>query len=357
MWNNGIKQNAIYLAETLRQCPNVGSVTLVNTTSVPLEESMPWNTSRWPVKGLGEIKDYLDVLIELGGQVGADATDYLKQRGTHLVSYCCGFEYVHAMESILFKRPMWGYNLFVNQRYDAIWMVPQVDYISRHYFQTLRRRQARTVPFVWSPVLLDQRCRELSKVAEYVPHRDAKRLSIMEPNHDIVKFCLYPILIAEEAYRRRPQDIASLYVTNTESMASDSAEFIALMNHLDLVRDHKATFLGRYDTPYFLSEFTDVVVSHQWENPLNYFYFDVCWMGYPLVHNANMCSDLGYYYPDNDVQIGADTLLHAIATHDQQWEEYRRRQRTLITRYLPQNRSVIAQYAQLLTELRITPPI
>jgi hypothetical protein len=50
-------------------------------------------------------------------------TDYLKQRGARLVSYCCGFEYVHAMESMLFNKPLWGQNLFVNQRYDDIWMI------------------------------------------------------------------------------------------------------------------------------------------------------------------------------------------------------------------------------------------
>jgi hypothetical protein len=33
------------------------------------------------------------------------------------------------MESIVFGRPLWGQNLFINQCYDDIWMVPQVDHI------------------------------------------------------------------------------------------------------------------------------------------------------------------------------------------------------------------------------------
>ena len=101
------------------------------------------------------------MLIELGGQIDAAQTDYLKRRGARLVSYCCGFEYVHAMESVLFGRPLWGQNLFVNQRYDDIWMVPQVDHISRSYFEVLRRQKARAVPFVWSPVFLEQRSAQL----------------------------------------------------------------------------------------------------------------------------------------------------------------------------------------------------
>ena len=113
----------------------------------------------------------------------------------------------------------------------------------------------------------------------------------MEPNNDIVKFCMYPVFIAEEAYRQRPQDIEILQVTNADRLARESKEFIAVMNQLDIVRQHKAVFLGRFDTPQFLSQMTDVVISHQIENALNYFYFDVCWQGYPLVHNAHMCSD------------------------------------------------------------------
>ncbi|MGF6856516.1 DUF2827 family protein [Paraburkholderia sp. CI3] len=54
----------------------------------------------------------------------------------------------------------------------------------------------------------------------------------------------------------------------------------------------------------FLAQNTDIVISHQLENPLNYFYLEVRWQGYPLVHNAHLCADLGYYYRDNDVEEG-----------------------------------------------------
>ena len=70
----------------------------------------------------------------------------------------------------------------------------------------------------------------------------------------------------------------------------------------------KAVFLGRHDTPAFLAENTDAVISHQLENPLNYFYLEVCWQGYPLVHNAHLVPELGYYYAGNDVQAGAARL-------------------------------------------------
>ncbi|SAK72242.1 hypothetical protein AWB78_02959 [Caballeronia calidae] len=88
LWNIGIKQNAVFLAEALKNCPNVQSVVLVNTTHIRITDQLPWDLDRWPTRIFHDVKDDLDVLIELGGQMDPMATDYLKQRGVHLVSYC-----------------------------------------------------------------------------------------------------------------------------------------------------------------------------------------------------------------------------------------------------------------------------
>ena len=359
LWSNGIKQNAVYLAEALKHCPSVQSVCLVNTTAVPITSALPWDLERWPTKTFEDAKDHVDVLIELGGQIDAMQTDYLKRRGARVVSYCCGFEYVHAMQSILFDRQMWGSNLFINQRYDAIWMIPQVENISKDYFTTFRRRPAQVAPFVWDPMFVRQRSSDQSHHGEYRPRAadKAKRISIMEPNHDVVKFCLYPILIVEEAFREMPDAIEFLHVTNAERLANNSKEFVSLMLQLDIVQNNKAAFVGRFDTPLFLAEMTDVVVSHQWENALNYFYFDVAWQGYPLVHNAHLCPDLGYYYNANDVTDGKNQLINVLKSHDQNWQDYLERQRAVIARYLPGHADVTAGYERLLFELMQQEPI
>ncbi|MEJ1171500.1 DUF2827 domain-containing protein [Variovorax sp. CCNWLW235] len=355
LWNNGIKQNAVFLAEALKHCPSVESVVLVNTTAVPITPALPWDQARWPTASFEEAKDSVNVLIELGGQIDAAQTDYLKRRGARLVSYCCGCEYVQAMESMLFGKPLWGQNLFINQRYDDIWMVPQVANISQPYFEVLRRTEARAVPFVWSPVFVEERSRALPRSGIYQPRPGPRRLSVMEPNINVVKFCLYPVLIAETAYRARPDAIALLQVTNAERLARENMEFITLMNQLDLVREHKAVFVGRHETPAFLAQNTDIVISHQWENPLNYFYLEACWQGYALVHNAHLCADLGYYYEGNDVAAGSARVLEAIDTHDEQATRYRERQRNLIERYLPGNSVATAVYETLLLELMQRP--
>jgi hypothetical protein len=355
LWNNGIKQNAVFLAETLKGCHGVADVCLVNLGSTPITPTLPWDTERWPTVSFDESKDRLDVMVELGCQVSAEQTEYLKARGTRLVSYCCGSEYVLAMESMLFGRPSFGFNLFVNQRYDAVWMIPQVARTSEPYFSTLRRRPAQVVPFVWDPIFIRQKTASHGTMGEYRPRSGPRRISIMEPNVNVVKFCLYPIFIVEEAFRLRPDLISFLHVTNAQKLATDSKEFIALMNQLDIVRGHKAAFVGRFETPQFLTEMTDVVVSHQWENPLNYLYLEVCWQGYPLVHNAELCPELGYYYPDNDVAAGSRQLLGALEGHDDHWRDYIEIQRLAIERFLPHNAKVRATYSELLASVMQQP--
>ena len=351
LWSNGIKQNAVYLAQALRHCSQVNSVVLINTTDVAITAALPWNLEHHPTLPFDAAKDHVDVVIELGGQLDAERTAYLKQRGARLVSYCCGSEYIHTMESILFRPTLNSASIFINPRYDDIWMIPQIANGSRAYFEVLRRHPARVVPFVWSPTFLEERSTALPHAGEYQPRRGARRLTVMEPNIDVVKFCLYPTLIAEMAYRAAPEKIALLQVTNAQRLATGSAEFIQLMNQLDIVRDHKAVFLGRCETPAMLAENTDVVISHQWENPLNYFYLEVCWQGYPLIHNAHLCNDLGYFYPDNDVSAGARQLASVLDAHDTDAVAYRNRQRSLISRYLPDDPQLVAAYSALLDEL------
>ncbi|WP_175028074.1 DUF2827 domain-containing protein [Burkholderia seminalis] len=351
LWINGIKQNALFLAKLLMASPHGYRVTLVNTTDVPLTDALPWNRNVYDTRTFADMKDALDVVIELGGQIDGEQTAYLKARGVKLVSYCCGVEYINAMESMLFGRRLWD-SLFINRGYDEVWAIPQIAPSSLPFLQSLRRCPGRVVPFVWDPMFLTDRTRSLPGHGEYRPRSESgKRLTVMEPNQDVVKFCVYPMLIIDEAYRRDPDAICFTHVTNADRLAHDSPEFVMLMNYLDIVRAGKAAFVGRFDTPDFLATMTDIVVSHQWSNPLNYFYFDVCWQGYPLVHNAGLAPDLGYYYPDNDVRRGADALLRALHTHDDDWEAYILRQRKILRRYTWEDSSLVAAYDELLLQL------
>ncbi len=355
LWVNGIKQNALYLAMAFQNSPHGHQVVLVNTTHVAITDALAWDLTRFPTRPFAEAKDDLDILIELGGQVSPEQTDELKARGTRLVSYCCGPEYVQNIEAMIFRRRLWD-TIFCNQRYDALWVIPQVAETSQGFFETLRRRKAQVVPFVWHPMAIEARAASLPHGGQYRPTGAPKRLTVIEPNIDVLKFCLYPTLIAEQAFRAAPDSIGFLHVLNSTPLATEVPEFIGLMTLLDIVKAGKASFIGNYETPQVLAELTDIVISHQWGLALNYLYLEVCWQGYALVHNAHLCREIGYFYPGNDITAGAQALLAAIQTHDLAWDDYRARQRGLIDRFLATNRDLIGAYDRLLFDLMAAEP-
>lgn len=350
LWTNGIKQNALFLAKLFQHSVHRHHVTLFNTTDIAITDRLAWNQATFPTSALLDGEHDLDVMIELGGQINLPQTEALKRRGARIVSYCCGPEYVQNIEAMIFRRPLWD-TIFINPHYDEIWVIPQVAATSLEFFATLRRKRARTVPFVWDPMCLVAASRDLPHGGEYRPQGMAKRLTVIEPNINVMKFCLYPLLLAEQAFRQAPEAIAFLHVTNADSFVFDNREFVGLAQSLDIVKANKASFVGRFETPQFLAEHTDIVISHQWGLALNYLYLEVSWQGYPLVHNAHLCAELGYYYADNDIAMGAALLLKAIAAHDESWAAWRDEQRRLIERFLSTNPALAAAYDDLLFEL------
>ena len=87
------------------------------------------------------------------------------------------------------------------------------------------------------------------------------------------------------------------------------------------------------------------------ENNLNYLYLDLAWMGWPVVHNANLCKDVGYYYEGFNYDEGAEVLKNAILTHDDNHEEYTRKNRSVLNKYLPTNKYLQEQYISLVNSV------
>jgi len=350
LWTNGIKQNALFLAKLFLNSPMKHDVRLLNTTSVPITDDLPWDLARYRTEPFDEGCVGLDVVIELGGQISAQQTTRIKMLGTKLVSYCCGPEYVQNIEAMIFNRPLWD-SIFINTEYDEMWVIPQIVDTSLQYLKTFRKCPARQVPFVWDPMAIEAKTAELPDRGEYRPRRKGKRLTVIEPNIDVLKFCLIPILAAEVAWRNDPTFIEYLHVANSDHLVHQGREFAGLMRHLDLVKAGKASFIGRVVTPNFLAEYTDVVISHQWGLPLNYFYLECCWQGYPLVHNAQIVDKLGYYYAGNDIEHAATLIGEAVQYHDQIWRDYMELQRERIQPFLATNHLLAAEYDELLYAL------
>lgn len=350
---NGIRQNGLMLAKLLKLAGH--EVTLINFANKDAMVEYPWSNDEYNTVNIFEKPAYpkhLDVLIHL--QTIPNQSESISWKSINpnlkIVSYKCGNNYVNDMEDIIFQTRKTKDNLLKFDRtVDAIWYVPQQELNNKDYLSILYNKKANAIPFVWDPMFIDEHIK-LTPNAMYTPKEGAKRVSIFEPNLNIVKYSVPSILATEQAYRQRPDLIGFMYASNTSKLI-DINLFKAMMNQLDIVRDQKAQFTNRYSIVHFLSTNTDIVMSHQWGNPLNYLYLDALYMGYPLVHNAHLIADLGYYYEDFNLYDAANQLIEVAENYDNIYEDFRKDSMKKIFRYMPENKKLQEEYTKLIHSL------
>jgi hypothetical protein len=192
------------------------------------------------------------------------------------------------------------------------------------------------------------------KIPKYIPkNRSDKKISVMEPNLNVVKYALIPILIAEKVFRNFGENpFKQIWIASGERMLKNNY-FKGMLKQLDIVKTKipLISFVPRYPVATMLAEETDIVISHQWENPLNYSYLDAIHFGYPMVHNAEMIKDAGYYYKDFNISDGAKQLEYALNDHDQNIKEYAERNKKVLWRYTSTNPELVDTYRKLIENL------
>ena len=228
--------------------------------------------------------------------------------------------------------------------------------INVDFWSILYKCKCIEVPFVWSSSAIKLACISNQCKEEDLLYKNRgldKKVAIFEPNISIMKWALPSILICEEVYRKNKR-LQHLYITNINSSTTNDfnvGQFNKFMKTLDLVKDNKCSIESRYNTLLFMSKYADIVVSHQWGNPLNYLYFDLAWMGWPIVHNAYLCKDVGYFYEDFQLKDGGTILEKVLNHHDSTIDTYIKDNRKAIDGFLPTNKDLQQKYSNLILTL------
>jgi hypothetical protein len=363
IWSNGTLQNILLLLLLFRSSGQTGQVWLINGGDA--ETLPPWLRLaglELDLVRFEQVASQLDILIEGGAQIEPEQEQCVHRNGGIVLAYRCGNDYVMDAERICFDLPPGP--ILNGTRFDEIWTQPQHEAMCRSFWEITSQAPVRVMPHIWSPLFIDLVSNNLKKtepdaVFGYQPGTGGKRAAIFEPNLNIVKTFITPMLICEAAYRKHPDALSEVYVTNTTGL-TEHPTFRSLISTMELWRDNVMSFEARYSLPLFLARFTDIVVSHQWDNGLNYLYYDVLYGGYPLIHNSPWLSDAGYYYPDFDAEKGAHALLQAIHHHDHDMEAYQQRSQHVLRRVDISNadnqRAHIDRLLFLLSQRRQHPP-
>ena len=362
IWTNGIKQNVLILTRLLKNSGENYEIKLLNTIEVDWSEK-PGYLKDVEICTFKDNYMEMDLLIVMGAQVSNAEIKKFKESDPNkrVVSYKCGNNYVITMENILFKEEEEGKVHQFEDSFDEVWYIPQQDEVNRGYYHTLYRTNSLIVPFLWHNQYLLEALTDIEvgfkngqfkKDYRYRIGKEKKRIGVMEPNLNIVKFSLIPAMIAEECYRGETGKklIEKLMLTNSEKIAKNK-EFLGIISTFDLYKDNKISSESRYQTAYILSQYIDVLVCHQILNPLNYLYLDAAYMGYPVLHNAPMCKDLGYYYEGSDTVDGAKKLDYILTKHDENIDKYNDRNDKALMRYYADNPKLVKTYDRLIHNL------
>ncbi|NML34180.1 DUF2827 domain-containing protein [Paraburkholderia antibiotica] len=354
IWQNGLGQNVVFLAQLCQRLPFVESVVLIDVGS---EGALPSEAAA-VVEGLRvvnqhEATDLVDIVIEAGGNLDSKWLELMRRRGRKVVFYCHAQPYAALVEPAVFDRPAPASR---PDRYDEVWLFPK-DRSLMPMMRTMHRCPVYEVPFIWHPEFVEARMAEAARHGVHYGYREngrvpgqGFRVAIFEPNVSVVKCCSIPMLVCDEAWRADPQSVREMHVLNTLHM-KDHATMLYLANSLDLVRNHHARFHGRHDIVGFMGQHADAVVSHQWQNDQNYAYLDALYGDYPLVHNSPWLAAAGYYYPGFDAAAGGAQLLRAFREHDALLAGYRERSQAVFDAVNPFAQPNLDAYAQRLLAL------
>ena len=351
IWTNGVNQNAIYLAMLLKECGHNSSliyyVSETNKTEEVINE-IPSGISGIEIEE--SYKQKFDIIIQAGLTVETRMMDKWKANNKKLkyVSYECGNHFFIDSEKILYNtfNPR-SLKDFYTPIPDQVWVIPQHENSCLAYFKFRKQCQYGTVvPFTWNPMLIENYFKE-KQYKTYTP-RDIKNIAVMEPNLSLIKNCIFPI-VSLEKYVNEYNRLNKVYLIGGARI-KDNEEFKNLIRYTTLLEHNILTAETRMPTGKIIHNHAEAVFSWQWENNLNYLYFDVAWMGWPIIHNANLCKDVGYYYETFDDLGACEALNNAIKKHNKD-KGYLERMRSIINRYTINNKQLILDYNNLLNDL------
>ena len=323
LWENGIFQNCVLLVQLFKSMPEVERAVLIHGRGVmEIPAGLMLAETKTEIISLDQAMEDLDLVVEMSDQLPEDWVNAFRAKGGRYVAMKVGNEYFIDVERAIYNLPHAG--LCSRKVYDAIWTLPQYKDCCADYFSLNARAPVKIVPHLWSPVFLEMGLARMSPDLRfgYQPGRRRWRMCVFEPNLSLVKTSVIPMLVCEEAYRKRPTFCETFKFCNTHK-SKDNPAFLRFAQALDIVKNGLCSFDGRFYYYQFMASHGDCVVSHQWHNAQNYLYYETLYGGYPLIHNSPMMKDLGYFYPDFDCKAGGEALIRAYETHDKNLEEYK----------------------------------
>lgn len=350
LFTNGLRQNTLFVYRMVAASPNCANAWLMDCGKVEYKFPDDKILDNDRIVKFDEIKDKIDYLLVVGHRPGVHILKYLKDRGVKIIFYKGGNSAVLSMEGMTDPDvDKFGERYFDREFYDAIWLTSQHMHTYAGWAETMYRKPVHEIPQVWDPSLLELQTAEIKEQYGYKKRKKGQKwkIGIVDPNITVMKTIHMPVLVCEAAYREAPKYFEKIFVTNSLQFMKVQ-HFTSFLESLSATRKGIITVEQRFMLYSFLAQYADAVVTHHWENGLNYLYYEVLYGGYPLVHNSQFLKEYGYYYKDFDAFDGGRALLEAFNVHDKNLDAYKKKNAELFTKLDPTNPATIALHEKLM---------
>ena len=347
LFSNGLQQNIVFLAELVK---SIGFTPII-AINHKVEECIDPPNDILIIEGHEIIEHSKDLSFILSGAwlIDSKIIKKIKEKNKN-------FKNVHVIygNGLLadIERCSWEKNIAIDNEYvDEVWISPHYEFSYNYYKTYYHTQKVFELPYIWSPKYIDMHEKiwnKLNKSCYYKPNQD-KNIGILEPNLNITKHCLPSIMIAEEFFSNISKEDFNKISVYCSAKLMNKKYFQTLMWNLNITKERVIEFKPRIKVSKIFSEMSNIIMSHQLLNSLNYTYLEALHFNIPLVHNSELIKESGYYYPDYDTKLGAKALNLALNYHDQNLENYKERAIKTIYKYSPENPIVIEKYKKLLS--------
>jgi hypothetical protein len=349
LWSSGLVQNVVFLAMLLQRLPDVTEVVLVACERGAADHPLATKFGL-PCLDEADCAGKLDIVIELAARCQPQSVRALRAAGGKFVSYMAGNVMAMNMEAVACDVPHG--EVISAEGFDAVWITPQHWTMNRAYARMTRSPATFEAPHIWAPDLLQQSAQQFGRRLFWRRRVDRAplRVGVFDPNVNVLKTFHLPLLACEEAHRARPGAIDRVLLFSATHLR-DLPHFKEFCGATDIFAAGKLFIEERYPVAEMLGEHIDAVVTHQWQNGLNYLYWDVLYAGYPLIHNVPALADVGYAYRDFDPQDGGRAILEAVDGHAENFERDRPKVREALWERHIDNPANQRRYADLLASV------
>lgn len=336
---NGAQQQAFFLIQCLEK--NIHSISYLSDNDGSLFDYKINNINKISKKDLSTF----DFIICFKLIQNFNLLQFLYNKNVKLIWYNCGNIYYMFQEDIIFNK----FNFIQSQQlylkyYQQIWSIP--NYTQFHSFlkSITTIDTIHEAPYIWDSKYINLFQSKQSCDLSYTYfNSEIKYIIIAEPNIQITKTCLVPLLICNEYYKHISKNIQIICLSSPET-----SSFRQFLNNLELKNNTK--ILPRISFFEILLKYKKLkrdifILSHQRDNPLNFLHLESFYLNYPLIHNTDLYEKCGYFY--NSIDEGVNQLNKAIQNHKYLKKDINKK---LLFSFSPLNKVNQSKYLSFLDE-------